>query len=108
MVGKRFRQAFRLAVLTLSNWSQIDGYAVDQGINPLRLEEYRYFNWIYYLFTRNLSEEDREQFDIQLDMPLPWEDSKKVSETEAEIEEAGFLALYTQVTGGRGVQDLNK
>ena len=108
MVGKRFRQAFRLAVLALQNWSQIDGYAVDQGLNPLGLAEHRYFNWVYYLFTRNLSDEDREQFDIQLDMPLPWEDSKMVSETEAEIEEAGFLALYTQVTGGRGVQDLNK
>lgn len=106
MVAKPYRRAVRIVFLAAQSWRFLDGYAADRGFDPFELGTPRFFNWVYYLHTRNLDEVERERFEMELDAPFPGDNPAKVSEEEAELEGAGFLALYTQVTGGR-VQDLN-
>lgn len=59
-------------------------------------------NFLYVFFTRAMDEEKREQFDLQLNKPLPNEKASDiVAPFTPEEEAAGFDALYARVNGGR-------
>lgn len=71
MVGKRFRTAVRLAQLTIGEWARIDGSFPQ--VDLLTLPARRILNIVYVWATERMGEEQRMEWEEQLNAPLPGE-----------------------------------
>jgi hypothetical protein len=73
VVGKRFREAVRLASTAAGNWARIDGVYSGQGVNLLALPLCRLLNVILVWALEHQSSEDGQKWLDSLNGPLPGE-----------------------------------
>jgi hypothetical protein len=74
-------------------WAMIDGWAASSGSNPMDLSIDRFYNFIYYWATKDLSGEDRFSFDTRLWIPPEGEEPAPESPWSAENETKAFQAF---------------
>lgn len=92
----------RLIATARAHWQTLDGYAVAHGLQDLGdLSIPRFLNYIYYMITRNMSENDLAKFRAKLWQP-PAGSKEPIdprSPWSAENEARVFAALKAQATG---------
>jgi len=81
VVGKRFREAVRLAQLTIGNWKRLDGHYQAQGINLLHFPLYTLLNVIFVWAIERIPSDEVEAWEKGLTAPLP-DDPAHVADEE--------------------------
>lgn len=90
----------RLGTLAITNYEDLDGFAVsrnmpDLGLLPLE----RLANFVYWYYTRNGTQEDVQKFRAQLWMPPKGQEAHEKSPWAPKNEAAAFQALKAAATG---------
>ncbi|HCB59100.1 MAG TPA: hypothetical protein DEP82_14590 [Arthrobacter bacterium] len=73
MVGKRFREAVRLAQITIGNWKRLDGHYQAQGIDLLHFPLYTLLNVIFVWAAERIASDKVTEWENGLTAPLPGE-----------------------------------
>ena len=89
MVGKRFREAVRLAQITVGNWKRLDGTFQAQGINLLHLPLYTLLNVIFVWAIERMPADEARTWEDSLALALPGDPK--------EIANAVFDDSYDQI-----------
>lgn len=83
MVRPPYRVAWRLLLVAISNWAELDGEAVLKGQDLLSLRCDRFFNVITHMVFRGVHDEDkRRELETELNRPLPGQARQEPSPEE--------------------------
>ncbi len=96
--------ALRLYAVAEERWAEIEAHYI--VVDLLRLHPAKFLNAVYAWCVRHMQPEDREKWDIMLTAPLPGTERRpRLTEAEAEVEGAAFLAAMRthQTLTGQGV-----
>lgn len=109
MVGKSYPACWRLIQAAAVHWGIIDGERTERGLPTiLTLRADRFFNFMWLWAMKHTPEDERENFAMMLNAPLPVQKdggaiaARAAAPTPEEIESemADFGAFYAQVTAG--------
>jgi hypothetical protein len=98
-----YRTALRLYAIAVERWAEIDATYYQADIIGFRID--RFLNCVYAWCVERINPDKREEWEAQLNAPLPGEDTRVVVASEADIEREGamFMAAMSQhqiLTGG--------
>jgi hypothetical protein len=57
--------------LAEAHWTVFDGWTAKRGVDPMQLPFHRFLSLLYFWVIENADEQEREKFDVKLNMPLP-------------------------------------
>jgi hypothetical protein len=70
-------------------------------VNLLRLPIQRFLNIVYTWAVKRIDPEKREQWEFDLDAPLPWSANQEPSQEQLDREGMDFLNFMNQVNAGK-------
>lgn len=89
----------RLGLLAFENLADIDGYAVGHGTNIYDLGLEQFCNFVWWMFTRNMTEQETTKFRARLWQPPKGVAPAPQSPWSPENERAAFQAFKAQTQG---------
>ena len=84
----------------MDNIEYIDGYAVGHGTDIYALSLPQFCNFVMWMFTKNMDENETRRFKSRLWQPPAGETPTSNSPWSAENETAAFAAFKAQTQGG--------
>lgn len=87
--------------ITLGNWSQLDGLAVDRGVDLSGLPPDRLVNWVLHVLYEGADEKRRAELDRKLRTPPAGVEGDPGGVWSAD-QQAGAFAAVAALAGGGG------
>lgn len=95
--GKPYPRAVRLYTILEIHWSSIDG--ANPTLDLLSLHPQKLLNIVRWWGLERIEPDKREQWEFDLDSPLPWETDREPSPEQLEREGQDFMNFMTSFNG---------